>query len=351
MIEATPIDDYVCAPAISVREVLARINAVSPELFQVVIDAEGRVLGTLTDGDIRRAMLSGLDLESRVSDAMHTPPILGHVDNEANNRNKLRGSKFLPVVDDENRLRRILLDLPETGSVTRALVLAGGFGRRLGEETRATPKPLLPVGKKPILDHVLVQLEEAGVTSIDIAVHYLADQVEEFISSRKSTAEITLVREKRPMGTAGSLGLLPKAPAEPLFVVNGDVVCQVDFRALNEFHLRHKNDGTIAVAQYEVSVPYGVIEQGSDGEFAGIREKPVFNHFVAAGIYCLSPEYCALVQDDRPIDMPDLLAMGRKAGLQAGLFVVHEYWKDIGRPADLADARTDVTKPDFKVET
>ena len=114
-----------------------------------------------------------------------------------------------------------------------------------------------------------------------------------------------------------------------------------DAPALNEFHLRHNNDGTIAVAHYEVAVPYGVVQHGAEGEFAGIQEKPVFNHFVAAGIYCLSPAYRALVTGERPMDMPDLLALGRQVGLQAGLFPIHEYWRDIGQPGDLEEAVAD----------
>ncbi len=341
MIRIDKYDRFLCAPTTPIRDVLMRIQHASPHPFQAVVDADGRVLGTVTDGDVRRAMLRGVTLDDPVSAAMHRSPVLGRAGDETGNQARLKTARFLPVVDDDGRIVAVLLGSGPGGGIARALVMAGGFGRRLGERTRDTPKPLLAVGERPILEHVLAQLEDAGVASIAIAVHYLAKQIEDFVAARESRAQITLIHEPEPLGTAGALALLAEPVEEPVLVVNGDVLCRIDYRALHDFHMRHGNDGTLAVARYEISVPYGVVRHASDGTFAGIEEKPVFSHFVAAGIYYLSPEFVALVPTGRAMDMPELLELGRGMGLRTGLFPVHEYWKDIALPSDLATANID----------
>jgi dTDP-glucose pyrophosphorylase len=330
-----------CTPDLSIREVLARIDKVPAHLFQVVIDAEARVLGTVTDGDIRRAMLRGVGLDEPVSRAMHTPPTLGREGDDPANRAKVARTHFLPIVDEAGRLVDILSRRRGPGQMPRALVMAGGFGKRLGARTRETPKPLLEVAERPILERVLAQLEDAGVGEIHIAVHYLAERVEDFLANRNHRASIQLVREREPLGTAGAIGLLDSPAREPLLVVNGDVLTRVDYLALHGFHAGHGYDGTVAAAQYEVNVPYGVLRHGEDGLLDGIEEKPRYHYFVAAGIYWISPEICALVPPGRPADMPDVLTEARREGLRIGIFPVHEYWKDVGRPEDMDAAESD----------
>jgi NDP-sugar pyrophosphorylase family protein len=218
--------------------------------------------------------------------------------------------------------------------------MAGGEGRRLGEKTRSTPKPLLPIGDRPILEHVLSSLETAGVAQIFVTVHYLGEQIEQYLANRDSRAKIDVVWEPAPLGTAGALGILDgRAPREPMLVVNGDIVTGVDFAALHEFHTRHGFDGTAAVTRFDVDIPFGVIRYGEDGLFESIEEKPKISSFVAAGVYYLSPEYLPLVPQGQPMDMPDLLNTGKEIGLQTGLFPIHEYWTDVGRPADLEAAQ------------
>lgn len=334
-------ENLVCGPATPLTEVLTRIEQASPNLFQVIVGDDGRVLGTVTDGDLRRAILRGATLSSPVGECMRTTPILGRVGEGAANRILVRRMWFLPVVTPDERLDHILVDRDSDAPMSRALVMAGGFGKRLGKLTQTTPKPMLPVAGRPMLDRVLEQIESAGVTQIDIAVHYLADQIKDFVAGRLSTAKLSLIEETEPLGTAGALALISDRLDEPVLVANGDVLTQVDLTALHRFHARHNYDGTIAVWRHEVEIPFGVIQQTSDGQFLSIEEKPRISNFVAAGIYYLSPEFAALTPRGRPVDMPEVITNGAKAGLRIGLFPVHEYCKDVGRPGDFAAAQVD----------
>lgn len=344
MIHIIDLKHYFCPATATVRNVLARLNA-TEHLFQLVIDADGFLLGTVTDGDIRRAILAGSTLDDSATTCLHRNPVTGRIGDDMGNLEKIRnlGSArpFLPVLDPSGRVCEVIA-LGDTGTrVSAALVMAGGPGTRLGERTRMTPKPLLSVAERPILDHVLDGLESGGVSDIYISVHYLAEQIEAFVEKRDSRARIKLLREGERRGTIGALALLPKPPG-PILVVNGDVITRTDYVALSIFHTHHGFDATIGVARHEIDIPFGVVRQTDSGLFERIDEKPRVSHFVASGIYLLNPTFAALVPDDRPMDMPELLNQGRALGLSIGLFPIHEYWIDVGRPHDLETADRDL---------
>ncbi len=327
----------------TIRTVLERINR-SVHLFQIIVDGDGRLCGTVTDGDVRRAILRGATLDDPVTHCMNDSPRTGRTDAPAENLALLRSLDglrvFLPVLDAEGRVSEVLVGSGGEPPGFAALVMAGGRGARLGEHTRDTPKPLLPVGERPILDRVLERLEGAGARRIYVAVHYLAERIEAFLGERRCAVPVEIVREDSPLGTAGAIGRLPHLDG-PLLVLNGDVLTTVDIPAFAGFHHRHEYDATIAVAQHETRIPFGVVRHAEDGSFLGIEEKPATTHFVAAGMYYLSPDFAALVPADRPMDMPELLNLGRRIGLRIGLFPIHEYWRDVGRPEDLAAANRD----------
>lgn len=340
MLRLKNLDAVTCRPNEPVKVALARLTSCG-HLFQLIVDETGRLLGTLTDADVRRAILRGSTIDSTVSECMQTQPMTGRFGREEENLDKWHRIPglvtFLPILDDSGRVHEVLI-AEQVPNEIHALVMAGGQGRRLGALTENTPKPLLAVGEKPILDHILTRLEDHGIRSIFISIHHLADKIESFVTARNNRAQIEFVYEAEPLGTAGALAKLPRDQEGEILVINGDVIAQADFGALETFHHRHGHDATITVTSYEVQVPYGVVLQNEDGGFRGIDEKPEKRFFVAAGIYLLSPQFCALVPDDEPIDMPDLLNRGRSLGLRVGLFPVHEYWRDIGRPSDLASA-------------
>lgn len=340
---------YVCPPEIGVRDAIRRIDQTA-RLFQIVIDADGRLIGTLTDGDVRRAMLRDLPLSAPVRDAMNDSPVFGVLGEDERNRVKLESVRliepFLPIVDDRHVVREILFESAARNSSLHALVMAGGFGRRLGERTRSVPKPLLPIGGKPILEHVLGGLEDAGILDITVSLHHLAEQIECFLDGRSGRAAVATLLEERPLGTAGALGRLGELPpGTNVLVVNGDVLTKVDYAAMRAFHDRHGFDGTVAVTRHEVDIPFGVVRYGEDGSFDRIDEKPTLSQFVAAGVYILSPVFADMVVRNGPMDMNELLNLGRERGLDIGLFPIHEYWIDVGRPGDIDRAERDRMKP------
>ncbi len=338
MIRLTELDALMCGVDTPLSQVLARIDS-SPYLFQIVVDSERRLLGTITDGDIRRAMLHGSSLDTPAGQCMFPTPRYGRVGADRENARLLEtlGSTipFLPLLDGDGRVVEILYGRSNR-TIETALVMAGGLGTRLGERTKTTPKPLLPVGGRPILDHVLTNLEQAGVRRIFVSVNYLAEQIEDFLARRLSIAQTIPLREQKRLGTAGALDLLPdEQKGRPVLVVNGDLLTRVDIGALCEFHHRHALDATVAVTPHHVEIPFGVVRYGPDGLFAGIEEKPRISHFIAAGIYYLTPPLTALVRPGEPTDMPEVLNRAREIGLKIGLFPIHEYWVDVGRPDDL----------------
>ncbi len=344
MLHLRDLTDYACSPQMSLREVMARIgNPALKFAFQIVVGEVGQLLGTITDGDIRRAILRGRTLEEPASAIMQARPKAGRVGSDEANLELLRAmtsrTAFLPLLDERDAVAEVIVLANREAPRFPALIMAGGFGRRLGEYTRNVPKPLLPVGQKPILEHILTRLENEDVGEIYVAVHHLADQIEAFLAQRNNRNPVKILREQAPLGTAGAIGLLGGKATEPILVLNGDIVTSLDLAAFFEFHTRHGYDATIAVAQHRVNIPYGVVRHGAEGQFLGIEEKPTLTNYVAAGIYLLSPEYRALTPAGCSLDMPELLRRGTEIGLTAGLFPIHEYWTDVGRPEDLEEAR------------
>ncbi|MDJ0893587.1 MAG: sugar phosphate nucleotidyltransferase [Alphaproteobacteria bacterium] len=335
------VEGWTCSPGSTLREVMTRFNTL-PQPFVIVVDDRGRPLGTVTDGDIRRAVLAECSLDASVAEVMNRAPMIGSLAAPEQARENLQELKFVPMVDDAGFLREVWLSIGHRSRITTALVMAGGFGRRLGARTDDTPKPLLPVGGKPILEHILEWLEKAGIEDIHISAHYLADKIERFASRWNGKSRPRVIRERTSLGTAGSLAALPSSVEGSVLVVNGDVLTNADLHAFESFHIAHGHDATVAVSPYQVSVPYGVIRQDDNGVFERIDEKPSYTHFVASGIYLMETEFCRLVPPDTRIDMPELLALGQEAELTVGLFPIHEYWIDVGQPDDLQAADRDL---------
>jgi dTDP-glucose pyrophosphorylase len=339
----TDFASYLIHPDTTLREVMARINQLIPPML-IVATEDRRFLGTITDGDIRRALLRGGDETSSAQSIMQANSITGFISNPQDNRRKLDALeatiRFLPVLENDRRIAHLLLeDGTNLRSVT-ALVMAGGFGRRLGDLTVTTPKPLLHVKGRPILDHVLGSLEDAGIRKIFVSTHYLADKIEKFIAARDNFAEISLIHEERPLGTGGSIGLLPaecRCEGE-VVVLNGDLISDVSFDGLLAFHRSLNHNATVCVKEHRTRIEFGVVRFNDNSEFERIDEKPELSHFIAAGIYLLDSEVCSLAQPGAHLDMPDLVNRACGLGFRVGVFPVHERWADIGRPKDLHSA-------------
>jgi dTDP-glucose pyrophosphorylase len=339
-------EDVLVGPETPLREALSKID-LSGSQMALVVDDDGRLLGTLSDGDVRRALLGGGDMSTPAGEAMHLHPttiLETHGRDEGLKLMRRLALHQLPVVDAEGRAVGLeVLDdffLP-TNKDNWVVVMAGGVGSRLKELTRDTPKPMLEVGDRPILETIVSNFVDSGFRRFYFAVNYLSHVIEDhFGDGSRFGVEIRYVHEETRMGTAGALGLLPAVPDEPFFVINGDLLAQSDFGRMLEGHLDRGASATMAVRDYEFQIPFGVVRE-LEGEVARIEEKPVTRTLVNAGMYVISPEALEMVPPGERFDMPDLLAMMLESGMRVCSHRISGYWMDVGRRADLDRARSD----------
>ncbi|WP_415715153.1 nucleotidyltransferase family protein [Maridesulfovibrio sp.] len=341
----------IVAPDTSIQDCLGKINEGS--LGIIMVCSEDYILeGVITDGDIRRAFLEGKSLDAPCIDIAGKSPLTaspGVTTQEAldiMDHGKEHTVHHLPIVDDDGKivdllLRRDLCDVSSCSPELRAVVMAGGFGTRLRPLTEAMPKPMLPVGDRPLLERIIDQLKQAEIRHINITTHFMPEKiVEHFGNGENFGVDINYVSEDKPLGTAGALSLIDK-PDTPLLVINGDILTQVDFSAMLAFHKEQKAALTVGVRQYEFQIPYGVVE--CDGpNVCKLSEKPTKTFLVNAGIYLLEPEVQQMVPSGKFTDMTDLIECLLKQGQTVTSFPVMEYWLDIGQIADYEKAQSDI---------
>ncbi len=315
----------------------------------IVTDDNDVLLGTVTDGDVRRALLRRQSMTTPVSEIMCATPQVAEVHWTREKMLAVMESTRLlqlPVVDPQRRVVGIetLHDMLDRKRIDNPVFLmAGGFGKRLYPLTQDCPKPMLKVGDRPILELILQGFADAGFYRFYISTHYLPEVIREhFGDGSRWNVSIQYVHEDSPLGTGGALGLLPHDEIDlPIVLMNGDLLTRVDYRSLLEFHQRHSGAATLCVREYESQVPYGVI-QSEGHRITQIVEKPVQRFFISAGIYMLSPELIRRVAPGERIDMPTLLEQEISAGRDVNMFPVHEYWLDIGRMDDFHRAQEEV---------
>jgi len=315
----------------------------------LVVDDEGRLQGTLTDGDVRRALLKHMSLATPVSEVMNANPRTAEQSwTESRILAVMEQYELLqmPVVDSQGRLVGLenLHDLLNKHRHDNPVFLmAGGFGTRLRPLTNNCPKPMLRVGDKPILEQILLNFVEAGFHRFYISTHYMPEVIREYFGNGdKWGVTIQYVHEEEPLGTGGALGLLPHDEInEPMFMMNGDLLTSLNLHSFLEFHESHGSLATMCVREYEHQVPYGVIT--SEGtRIRSMVEKPVQRFFINAGIYLLAPELVKSVIPGTRIDMPTLLEQQIEKDKPVNMFPIHEYWLDIGRMDDFHKAQTRV---------
>ncbi len=349
---------FLVSPAMSIREVMAGIG--DGLGLALVVDEDRHLLGTVTDGDIRRAILADIDLHQPVEvllDQLKPPQhrmalTASAGTSEARLLQMMTEStlRHIPLVNEAGQVEgvAVLDDLAKDFELPlTAVVMAGGAGTRLRPLTDDKPKPMLPLGGRPLLEHIVDRLRMAGIRRLNITRHYKGDLIEDYFGDgRDFGVEIRYVDEKTPLGTAGALSLM-EASDEPLLVINGDIVTNVDLRAMLDFHREHRADMTVAVRQEAFTIPYGVVEM--DGvELVGISEKPTDRHMINAGIYLLSAGVCRQVPVGRHYDMTDLIQDLIQKKLTIIGFPIQEYWIDIGQPEDYEKAQVEVEREKTK---
>ena len=337
----------------SIQEAVAQMD-VSRIGIVLVVEPDRKLMGAITDGDVRRAALAQVDLGQPVNTLLvrkagspYARPISAP---ESADRNTLLGLlqqysvRHLPLVDGAERVVGLVtLDdfVAEEPLRLQAVIMAGGHGSRLRPLTDDLPKPMLPVGGQPLMEITLRQLRAAGLKRVHIAVHHRSEKIAEYFGNGEDFGvEINYVTEDQPLGTAGALGLMEK-PKETVLLINGDILTQLDFRAMLAYHREHRADLTVAVQRYDTQLPYGLVE--CEGTYVrSLVEKPILNFLVNAGIYLLEPPVYQFIPNGEMFDMTELIQRLLDENRPVAAFPIHEYWLDIGQAADYQQAQEDL---------
>jgi dTDP-glucose pyrophosphorylase/predicted transcriptional regulator len=316
----------------------------------LVINENGQLLGTVTDGDIRRAILKHLSLDEPVSKIMNSNPRFIHRNQPREEAVLLiKNSKVrqIPVLDEDCRVlgleiaEELLNPSPRDNWV---ILMAGGIGSRLKPLTTSCPKPLLKVGKKPVLETILENFIEQGFRHFYISVNYKAEMIiEHFGDGSRWAVDIRYLHENQRLGTAGAAGLLPAKPIEPLLLMNGDILTKINFGQLLDFHQKNLAEVTICIREHYSQIPYGVVTIHKN-RLQQIEEKPMQHFFINAGLYVLNPEVLNYIPAGSYFDIPDLLQTLLHKGKEITVFPIREYWIDIGRFDDLERANNEFSE-------
>jgi dTDP-glucose pyrophosphorylase len=336
----------VLPPHASIKEAIQNLDQTALQIV-LVVDENGMLLGTVTDGDIRRGLLRGLTLDTRIDtiafrDSLVVPPELGRdTVLQLMHANRIRQ---LPVTDENRRLLGMhLMDelvFPHQRP-NMMVIMAGGKGVRLRPHTENCPKPLLSVGGKPMLEHIIERAKADGISRFVLALHYLGHMIEDYFGDgSKWQVRIDYLREDAPLGTAGALSLMNPNPSHPILVTNGDVMTDVRYGEILDFHARHPGvAATMAVRLHEWQHPFGVVNiHGVD--IIGFDEKPTVRTHINAGIYVLDPGALGHLKQSEPCDMPTLFERLQQNGRRTIVYPMYEPWLDVGRLDDLSHARS-----------
>jgi dTDP-glucose pyrophosphorylase len=328
----------------TVQEAIYSLEQSGLQIVLAIAD-EGRLVGTLTDGDIRRAFLKGCTLDSQIDGIVHRSPLVVPPDMGRDLVLQLMGANKihqLPVVDPEGKV----IGLHVWDSVIAPVsldnimvIMAGGKGTRLRPHTEHCPKPMIEVGGKPMLEHIIERAKADGLSNFIISLHYLGEMIETYFGNgSKWGVQVNYLREVEPLGTAGCLSLINEQPDKPIIVTNGDVLTDIHYNDILEFHQRQNATATMAVRQHEIQNQFGVVKvNGVD--IAGFEEKPIYRSHINAGIYVLNPETLSQLNKNEICNMPSLFERIKNNTGRTIVFPMHEPWLDVGRPDDLAMAK------------
>lgn len=334
-------------PGASMREAMETLDSGARQIV-LVMDPDGcHLLGTVTDGDVRRALLKGKTMDAPTREFMNPNPVTGLVEEgraiwqRTMERHTLR---HLPLLNAAGCVAELVsYEVPAEPVRSNAVVLmAGGLGTRLRPLTDTMPKPLIPVGSKPVLETIIDSFVAQGFNNLFVCINYLGSMIRDRIGDgARWGISITYLEEERPLGTAGALSLLPERPSEPVIVMNGDLLTGVDFVRVLEFHAAQRVMLTVAMREYVDRVPYGVLELGEGYRIVRLTEKPSQRHHVSAGIYVIEPEVLDLIPSGSHYDMTELVNGLLSTGKAVGSFPIRDYWIDIGQLEDLEQAHND----------
>lgn len=340
-------DEHLLNTGSTIREALAKLNSLGSFLTLFVIDADRRIKGTVTDGDIRRAMLRGATIDEKIEPVMNTKFTflkVGHVTLDDVRVIKEKHLKLIPIVNDQDQIVRIInFEKVRTVLPIDAVIMAGGEGRRLRPLTDHTPKPMLKIGEKPIIEHNVDRLCEYGVENCYITIKYLGDQIRDYFGNGKSKEmNIAYVEENGdPLGTIGSVSLIQSFVHDSVLVMNSDLLTNIDYE---DFFLEFKKSGAdmaVATIPYSVTIPYAVLETEND-RITGFKEKPTFTYYSNAGIYFIKRNVLSLIPKGQHHNATDLMDFLIGNNRKVMTYPLHCYWLDIGKHEDFQKAQQDI---------
>lgn len=355
---AVDLGRFCLGPGAAVREVIELIDG-NQRGVALIVDADGRLLHTVTDGDLRRAFHAAVALDVPIADVLpkvkpenHRHPVsiaAGAAPDELSALFMAHSVRHIPVLDGSGRVVDLAFRSDQPGGMepAQAVIMAGGLGSRLRPLTNETPKPMLQVGGRPLMEYLVQQVRDYGISKVNITTHYQPDKIRQHFGDGAAFGlDVSYVPEQEPLGTAGALRLL-KERHETLLVINGDILTNINFRAMLEHHHDQQAGLTIGVTPHDVQIPFGVVDTDGD-RVSGIAEKPVYRHLVNAGIYVVSPEVVDLIPERSRIDMTEVIEMLLARGVRIVPFVIMEYWRDVGRMEDFETAEQDVQSGRFR---
>lgn len=327
----------------SIKDAIECLNNTGMQI--VLVEKDGKLFGTISDGDIRRGLLKGVNLNDDITSITDGEPIsvMSNVSRiEAMKIMELNKIKHLPIVNKDNKLVGLhLIDRSsyEAKAKNAIVIMAGGLGKRMMPYTENIPKPMLEVHGKPILRHIIDKAKSEGFHEFFISINYLGDVIKDYFGSGEELGiKISYLTEDRPLGTAGALSLLPMQK-KPIIVTNGDVLSDIVLKDILNFHKHNLADATMAIRPHEWQNPFGVVEI-DDISITDFIEKPIIRSFVNAGVYVINPKSLALLLKNKYIDMPNFFQYLKEKNQKVIAYPMHEHWSDIGRPEDLTLANS-----------
>ena len=326
-------------PDLSLKAALKQMDMSELQAL-VVVDEEDKILGIVTDGDMRRAIIKDLDFKTPIQDLMTKNPIV--ISYKSNKDDALRLMKkheirHIPIIDDRNKIIDIFLwnDFLKNGEVAYAIknvpviIMAGGKGKRLDPFTKILPKPLIPIDEKPVIEVIMDNFKKYGFNKFIIALNYKAEMIKMYFAENPNNYQIEYIQEKDFLGTIGALSLIKDKLDQPFIVSNCDVVIDANYDALLNYHEQNNNQITVLGVSRHINIPYGILDM-KNADFEEIIEKPDYHFIVNSGVYVLEPEAVDLIPTNLPTDMPELLVLAKKKGFKIQVYPVNCSWFDIG---------------------
>lgn len=340
------LDKIVILEDATILETLNVINN-SQKGTAIVIDEENKLLGTITDGDIRRAILDNISLDSTIKNIYNKNCIMLYENYDIKETIQYFSKliKLIPIVDKDKKLINYLelsdLLTPKLKD-NYVIIMAGGLGTRLKELTQNTPKPMLKVGHYPIMEHIINNFKQYGYNKVLISVNYKADVIENYFKEGDSYGvKINYLKEKIRLGTGGGIKLARGYVSDPFFVINGDVFTNLNVKDMMSFHIKNEFDITVGVRRHSFQIPYGVINSELN-VIKGIDEKPIMEYLINGGIYCINPEVIDYIPDDEYYEITELINTCIKDRKKVGYYEIKDYWMDIGRIDDYNKVNEDI---------